>query len=281
MLRQTLEEEKRAREQEEQPRDAINNATEAQSDFTNDKDPLTALELKAQEAISNMLDDHKLHVGSNDVPTNVNLIVEYSENTTFKSTLVSELNRNSFLSKDRLTYVRNSIYFNNVDDYLSAANSSSTYLLGLESDCAVFMMQRVSTRQSSASKVAGKQGQQKKGPIGPSNIYGGVNEGYWWLRCVQKIRRKISNRRCNSRVPLDLMNRPVGKKSATSSTQKVRLNWFFMANGNLKFKYDHFDCKWVDVDSIISTMTLIFPPRPKLYFLKQDDYESLQEFVKS
>ena len=54
-----------------------------------------------------------------------------------------------------------------------------------------------------------------------------------------------------------------------------------MANGNLKFKYDHFDYKWVDVDSIIFTLTLTFLSGPKLYSLNQDDYESLEEFIQS
>jgi hypothetical protein len=53
----------------------------------------------------------------------------------YKSTLMNELNGNPFLSKDRLTRIRNSVYFNNSEDYLSAATSNSTYLLGLGSDC--------------------------------------------------------------------------------------------------------------------------------------------------
>jgi hypothetical protein len=47
----------------------------------------------------------------------------------YKSTLVNELNRNPFLFKDRLTRICNSIYFNNCEDYLSAATSNSTCLL--------------------------------------------------------------------------------------------------------------------------------------------------------
>jgi hypothetical protein len=55
----------------------------------------------------------------------------------YKSTLVNELNGNPFLSKDKLTRIRNSIYFNNADDYLSVASSTSTCLLGLGSHCGV------------------------------------------------------------------------------------------------------------------------------------------------
>jgi hypothetical protein len=63
--------------------------------------------------------------------------VEYSGKVIFKSTLVSELNGNPFLSKDRLTRIRNSVYFNNAEDYRNVANSSSSYLLGLGSDCGI------------------------------------------------------------------------------------------------------------------------------------------------
>jgi hypothetical protein len=42
----------------------------------------------------------------------------------YKSTLVNELNGNPFLLKDRLIWICNSVYFNNFEDYLSAAASS-------------------------------------------------------------------------------------------------------------------------------------------------------------
>jgi hypothetical protein len=195
--------------------------------------------------------------------------------------LVSQLNGNPFLSKDRLTRVRNSIYFNNADEYLSAANSSSTCLLGLESDYAIYMMQRSTTRGSSVLRAAGKRGQLRKNVAGPSNIYNGIDEGCWWLGRVQKIRRKIGSRWGNSKVPVDLMNRPVGRNSATGPTYQVRLNWFSKSSGNLKFKYDHSDCKWVDVDSIISTVTLTFLSGPKLYSMDSEDFASLEEFVQN
>ena len=58
----------------------------------------------------------------------------------FKSTLIVEFNGNPFLSKDRLTQVRNSVYFNNTNDYISAANSENTCLLRLGLDCAMYFV---------------------------------------------------------------------------------------------------------------------------------------------
>lgn len=69
--------------------------------------------------------------------------VEYSGKTIFKSILVLELNGSPFLSKDRLTRIRNSVYFNNFDDYLNAANSTNTRFLGLGSDCGVFLFKNL------------------------------------------------------------------------------------------------------------------------------------------
>ena len=63
------------------------------------------------------------------------------EKAIYKSTLVAELNGNPFLSKDQLTRIKNSMYFNNAEDYLSAANSTIIVLMGLGSDCGVLFMQ--------------------------------------------------------------------------------------------------------------------------------------------
>lgn len=59
----------------------------------------------------------------------------------YKSTLVAKLNGNLFLSKDRLTRIKNFAYFNNAEDYLSTTNLTTTAFLGLGSDCGVLFMQ--------------------------------------------------------------------------------------------------------------------------------------------
>ena len=102
-----------------------------------------------------------LDVDDDQVPTTlvqqkISSIVTYEGHSIYKSTLVSQLNGNPFLSKDRLTRVRNSIYFNNNDDYLTATSSSTTMLLGLGSDVGVYFKQRTSTMLTSAVKAAQK-----------------------------------------------------------------------------------------------------------------------------
>ena len=78
---------------------------------------------------------------SNTIPKDkVIPFVEFTRHKIFKSTLVSQLNSNPFLSKDRLTRIRNSIYFNNLDDYINASSSTETMLLELGMDCGVYFM---------------------------------------------------------------------------------------------------------------------------------------------
>jgi hypothetical protein len=59
----------------------------------------------------------------------------------------------------------------------------------------------------------------------------------------------------------------------------VLLNWFSKASGNLKFKYDHFDSKWIDVDSVIAIVTLSYLPESRFYKLQSSNAVNLNEFV--
>jgi hypothetical protein len=273
VLRHTLEQSECAANDDADVETSDNAEVEGEADAT------CLLENEARDAIRSMLDEHERQLEDIPRPQTVIPYVTYSGNVIYKSTLVSQLNGNPFLSKDRLTRVRNSVYFNNSEDYVSAANLSSTCLLGLGCDCVVYFMQRPSTTMTSAARVAGRRGKRKGAKAGPSNIYDGVDEGCWWLGRVQKMRKKVGNRWGICRQPFDLMNREVGRKSPTGPTKQVLLNWFSKTQGNSKFKYDHSDCKWVDVDAIISTVTLTYSPSQKVYTLNLEDAASLNEFV--
>jgi hypothetical protein len=90
--------------------------------------------------------------------------------------LVNQLNANPFLSKDKLTCVRKSMYFNNLNVYLTAISSSSTCLLSLGNNCGVYFVldnnnQACSKRQGGKSSRVGK----------PTHICNGTSNGTWWL----------------------------------------------------------------------------------------------------
>jgi hypothetical protein len=46
-----------------------------------------------------------------------------------------------------------------------------------------------------------------------------------------------------------------------------------------KFKYDHTDNKWIDVDCIISTVTMSYNSTNEVYTLDKNDSEQLSKFV--
>lgn len=175
-----------------------------------------------------------------------------------------------------MTRVRNLIYFNNSDNYLNAASSSTSCFLEIESDCGVFFLQE----KSSSGRGATKKTKAKKGPNGrPLSILQGVDEGTWWLGRVQKMRRRVGPRWSPVQQPIDLMNLKVsvGKNRTVDAVFEVYLNWFTKSNNKLKYKYDHSDSVWIDVESVISTL-IQFNSYTKVYSLDKDDATTFDEF---
>ena len=70
-----------------------------------------------------------------------------------------------------------------------------------------------------------------------------------------------------------------GNRGSITSTAMVYLHWFKKHVGLNKYTYDESDCVWVDVDSIISTVSLQYAPTSKIYTLDEVDAHSLNEFV--
>ena len=59
----------------------------------------------------------------------------------------------------------------------------------------------------------------------------------------------------------------------------VYLDYFLKVPRHFKFKYDRSDSIWVDVDSIIYTMTMSFDIERDVFELDPVDENSLNEFV--
>ena len=114
--------------------------------------------------------------------------MEFDGQRIFKSTLVGQLNGNPFLSKDRLTRVRNSLYFNNSEDYLRAAQCSNTCFVGIGSDVGVYFLQRTTITRPSTVTAAKRRGNslaKKSGRV--ASTLKGVDEGTWWVGRIQKM----------------------------------------------------------------------------------------------
>jgi hypothetical protein len=204
------------------------------------------------------------------------LIVEYQGNQIYKFMLVNQLNANPFLSMDRLTCVRKSMYFNNLDVYSTTTSSSSTCLLSLGNNCGVYFVQD-NNNQASSKQQGGKNSRVGK----PIHICNDTSNGTWWLGKMQRIRKRVRNRRGLSRQPIDLMNKPnvVPKKIIEGLVIMVLLNWFSKSCGNFKCMYDVIDTNWVDATSIISTIIMNYEKEKNIYWLDCINANFLDEFV--
>ena len=136
--------------------DAVDEATLKNDVFNDGLNATIVIEGEVRDAIFDMLGSHEDQPQSIPCPSQVHPIVQFSGHIIYKSTLVSQLNGNGFLSKDRLTRVKHSMYFNNHDDYVTAAASFSTCLVGIGSDCGVFFVQHNTTGLSSTIRLAKK-----------------------------------------------------------------------------------------------------------------------------
>lgn len=110
-------------------------------------------------------------------------MVELESHSIYKSTLVSQLNGNNFLSKDRLARIKHNIAFNNHDNCMETGLSAGTSLLCIGSNYGVHFIQRSTTRLSSTVKSAAKRKRGRPsnaGKIGTAtNILSAVDEGAW------------------------------------------------------------------------------------------------------
>lgn len=252
--------------------------------FEDGSSDLPVLEAEAESAITEMLDLQEPQVMSALPKEKVIPFVESSGHQIYKSTLVSQLNANPFLSKDRLTRVKHSIYFNNSEDYIAASSCTETMFLGLGMDCGVYFMQRNTTTMSSSARTVKKRTRERaSNNMQVTCVLNAVDEGTWCIGRVQKMRRKVGSRWGNCTQPLDLQKRDVnrGKRPGVGAcTVMVYLNYFRKVPGFLKFKYDLTDSIWIDVDTIISTVTMTYDKERELFELDPVDSNSLNEFLK-
>lgn len=214
-------------------------------------------------------------------PSWIHPILEFGGYTIYKSTLVSQLKGNPFLSKDRLIWVKHSIYFNNHDNYIIAAASSNSCLLGIGSDCGVYFVQRSTTTLSSTMRSARKR---KRGRPSatfqsgmPMSVLHGVDNGTWWVGRVQSMCRQIGTQWGLLRNPINLKNLSATSRKQSSNLCKVQvmLQYFRKFPRHLKFKYNHTDSRWIDVDTIIITVTMEYNPDSDVYILAAEDTDAL------
>jgi len=109
----------------------------------------------------------------------INLVVDIDGKDMFKSCLVSQLNGNLTLSKDRLTKARNGVYFRQDG---KAPQKGVSIGFGIGSDCGVlFESNSISTTERTGRKGV------------PQSTKQGISCGTWYIGRVQRIREKDGN----------------------------------------------------------------------------------------
>ena len=170
--------------------------------------------------------------------------------------------------------MKNSIYFNNSDDYLAASSSTMSMLLGLGFDVGIYfknMQGFASTVRAARKRTRGRH----------ATINSRLTNGMFYVGKVQKMRMKVGSKWGICRQPIDLMKRAVqnGNRGSILPTTMVYLHWFQKHPSYNKYRYVESDCVYFDVDAIISTVSLSYSTTSKIYTLDEVDANSLAEFV--
>ena len=96
------------------------------------------------------------------------------------------------------------------------------------------------------------------------------------------MRQNVGTRWKSCKHPIDRLNRKVNKDKQTSIAQTnfmIYINYFRKVLEHFKFKYNHSDSIFVDVDSIICTVTMSFDVERDVFEFDPVDENSLNEFV--
>ena len=116
----------------------------------------TLVEEETCDVTTDLLNQAKDQVSSVQRTKKILPTVEVFGHSIYKATLVSQLNGNVFLSKDRLARIKHSIQFNNEDNCLNTRSLCGSSLIPIGSDCGVHFVQRNTTTLLSSVKPAAK-----------------------------------------------------------------------------------------------------------------------------
>jgi hypothetical protein len=70
-----------------------------------------------------------------------------------------------------------------------------------------------------------------------------------------------------------------GRRTNQNPHIEVMLQYYRKYVGRDKFKYDHTDSKWIDIDCVICNVTLAYNPQNEVYSLDRNDAEHLRQLL--
>ena len=156
---------------------------------------LPIIEDETWRIILNLLDCEEVYGESSIAIVKFMPMIEYDKHQIFKAILVSQHNAYPFLSKDRLTQVEFSMYFNNINIYINTSSSPISMLVGLGYDLGISLVSKNSIRISLTIKVAKKcdKGRPSKNNA-PTSAFQRVDNGTWWIGWIQMMQRKFGTK---------------------------------------------------------------------------------------
>ncbi|KAL3680804.1 hypothetical protein R1sor_023760 [Riccia sorocarpa] len=173
------------------------------SEQEDDVDDLTILGHETRHVMSEVLQQ----ISSEDQEVKkYDPMVVYDGHAIYKATLVSQLVGNPTLSKDRLTRIKQSIYFNGVKQK-QRVDGVPVCILDIGSDCAVLF----------DTERTGRSSRSRRRPL--NTLSKDV-----WIGRAQKIRRKYNGKWGKTRTEIDLLDRPIAATGEGCICQ-VLFNW--------------------------------------------------------
>ena len=186
-------------------------------------------------------------------------MVELDGKDMYKSCLVSQLNGNMTLSKDRLTKVRNGVYFRRDE---RAPKKGVAIGFGIGSDCVVlFESESITIAKHTIRKGVS---QSKK------NV---VSSGNWYIGRVQRIRKKDGNRVFDYHNDIDLLHRTEGVE--------LQFYWYNKIKGKSLYMYDSIDHLFIQPESVIAMTNLSYNNKNDTYKLEEKNLNFFSSNVRN
>ncbi|KAL2631802.1 hypothetical protein R1flu_016488 [Riccia fluitans] len=200
----------------------------------------------------------------------VDPMISYESHQMYKASLVSLLVGNPTLSKDWLTRIKQSVYFNGVKPK-PRVDGVSVCIMDDGSDCVV-LFDAIHNLFSISSR--GLQTRQKGRRDGEMNKV--------WFGRVQKIRMKYNGKWGKSRNEINLLDRPMAQGNEGCCCHML-FNWYSpIARSRVKFTYNNIDLQWIDLESVITIVSLKMERTVHImWILDSNDIGRVDEFVAS
>ena len=106
-----------------------------------------------------------------------------------------------------------------------------------------------------------------------TNILNGVDFSSWWVGKMQAMRQCNGKQFGILRQVVDLLAqaKELGRRNPNNPHIEVMLQYYSKHPCRNKFKYDHINSKWIDVDCIIYMVTMTYNSTNEMYTLHRND----------